>query len=65
MLLTLTACGAHEPGASGRPQQLTALRVVPSRHGADSALAGAAIYRNRHTCVLLPIDAVLNALKRE
>ena len=27
-----------------------------------SALAGAAPYRNRHTCVLLPIDAVLNAL---
>jgi NifU-like protein involved in Fe-S cluster formation len=26
-----------------------------------SALAGAAPYRNRHTCVLLPIDAVLNA----
>ena len=27
-----------------------------------SALGGAAPYRNRHTCVLLPIDAVLNAL---
>jgi NifU-like protein involved in Fe-S cluster formation len=27
-----------------------------------AALAGAAPYRNRHTCVLLPIDAVLNAL---
>lgn len=27
-----------------------------------SALSGAAPYRNRHTCVLLPIDAVLNAL---
>ena len=27
-----------------------------------AALTGAAIYRNRHTCVLLPIDAVLNAL---
>jgi NifU-like protein involved in Fe-S cluster formation len=30
-----------------------------------AALKGAAVYRNRHTCVLLPIDAVLNALKRE
>jgi NifU-like protein involved in Fe-S cluster formation len=29
-----------------------------------SALAGAAPYRNRHTCVLLPIDAVLNALQQ-
>lgn len=27
-----------------------------------SALKGAAPYRNRHTCVLLPIDAVLDAL---
>jgi NifU-like protein involved in Fe-S cluster formation len=27
-----------------------------------SALKGAAPYRNRHTCVLLPIDAVLGAL---
>jgi NifU-like protein involved in Fe-S cluster formation len=26
-----------------------------------AALTGAAIYRNRHTCVLLPIDAVLIA----
>jgi NifU-like protein involved in Fe-S cluster formation len=29
-----------------------------------AALAGAAIYRNRHTCVLLPIDAVLGALSK-
>jgi NifU-like protein involved in Fe-S cluster formation len=28
-----------------------------------AALTGAAVYRNRHTCVLLPIDAVLSALK--
>ena len=28
-----------------------------------SALSGAATFRNRHTCVLLPIDAVLDALK--
>jgi NifU-like protein involved in Fe-S cluster formation len=27
-----------------------------------TALSGAAAYRNRHTCVLLPIDAVLDAL---
>ena len=27
-----------------------------------AALKGAAVYRNRHTCVLLPIDAVLDAL---
>jgi NifU-like protein involved in Fe-S cluster formation len=27
-----------------------------------TALKGAASYRNRHTCVLLPIDAVLDAL---
>jgi NifU-like protein involved in Fe-S cluster formation len=28
-----------------------------------AALTGAALYRNRHTCVLLPIDAVLRALE--
>ena len=27
-----------------------------------AALAGAAAYRNRHACVLLPVDAVLSAL---
>jgi NifU-like protein involved in Fe-S cluster formation len=37
---------------------------VPPPPFADySALAGAATYRNRHTCVLLPIDAVLKALE--
>jgi NifU-like protein involved in Fe-S cluster formation len=30
-----------------------------------AALTGAALYRNRHTCVLLPIDAVLSALKTD
>ena len=37
--------------------------MVPAPPFADySALKGAAVYRNRHTCVLLPIDAVLDAL---
>ena len=30
-----------------------------------AALTGAALYRNRHACVLLPIDAVLSALKTD
>ena len=29
-----------------------------------ACLKGAASYRNRHTCVLLPIDAALNALEQ-
>ena len=29
-----------------------------------AALSGAASFRNRHTCVLLPIDAVLDALNK-
>jgi NifU-like protein involved in Fe-S cluster formation len=38
-------------------------RPVPAPPFAGySALEGAAPYRNRHTCVLLPIDAVLNAM---
>jgi NifU-like protein involved in Fe-S cluster formation len=39
--------------------------TMPPAPFADySALTGAATYRNRHSCVLLPIDAVLNALAR-
>jgi NifU-like protein involved in Fe-S cluster formation len=38
--------------------------VPPSPFGDYAALAGAAQYRNRHACVLLPIDAVLDALSR-
>jgi nitrogen fixation NifU-like protein len=37
---------------------------APQAFGDYAALKGAAGFRNRHTCVLLPIDAVLNALKR-
>lgn len=36
--------------------------IPPSPFGDYAALAGAAQFRNRHTCVLLPIDAVLKAL---
>jgi NifU-like protein involved in Fe-S cluster formation len=35
----------------------------PAPFGDYAALTGAALYRNRHTCVLLPIDAVLHALE--
>ena len=39
---------------------------APPRPFADyAALTGAALYRNRHTCVLLPIDAVLSALEKD
>ena len=69
--------GAHLAGADAarvkilRDRIVTMLREGVSASGdgappapfADySALAAAAIYRNRHTCVLLPIDAVLDAL---
>jgi NifU-like protein involved in Fe-S cluster formation len=66
--------GAHLEGANDEAvqklrEQVDAMlregEVPPTPFGDYSALAGAAIYRNRHTCVLLPIDAVLNALKRE
>ena len=65
--------GTHLEGANAtaaealRAQVETMLRdgVIPPAPFEDySALKGAAIYRNRHTCVLLPIDAVLDALKR-
>jgi nitrogen fixation protein NifU and related proteins len=66
--------GAHLEGSDAAAVQKLREQVdkmlhqgeIPPAPFADySALAGAAIYRNRHTCVLLPIDAVLNALKRE
>ena len=37
----------------------------PAPFGDYAALTGAALYRNRHACVLLPIDAVLSALKTD
>jgi len=45
-------------------EMLTSGAAPPSPFGDYAALAGAAVYRNRHTCVLLPIDAVLNAMTR-
>jgi NifU-like protein involved in Fe-S cluster formation len=39
---------------------------APPQPFADyAALTGAALYRNRHVCVLLPIDAVLSALEKD
>lgn len=38
--------------------------VPPAPFGDYAVLAGAASFRNRHKCVLLPIDAVLDALSR-
>jgi NifU-like protein involved in Fe-S cluster formation len=40
--------------------------ALPAPPFADyGALKGAAAHRNRHACVLLPIDAVLDALQRK
>lgn len=64
--------GAHLTGADAtavanlREDVAAMLREgtsVPSPFADYAALAGAATFRNRHTCVLLPIDAVLDALK--
>lgn len=63
--------GAHLIGADAahvhkvRDQVSAMLAGGPPPHppfGDYDALKGAAEYRNRHTCVLLPIDAVLRAL---
>jgi NifU-like protein involved in Fe-S cluster formation len=40
-------------------------KVPPAPFEDYSVLTGAAAFRNRHTCVLLPIDAVLDALSKE
>jgi nitrogen fixation NifU-like protein len=64
--------GAHLKGAdTAAVEYLRAQVAAMLREGAKvpppfddyAALAGAATFRNRHTCVLLPIDAVLDALK--
>ena len=39
--------------------------VPPAPFGDYAALRGVAAHRNRHQCVLLPIDAVLAALRAE
>ena len=63
--------GAHLEGADAAMVQRLRLEVGAMLRDGDvppppfagySALKGAAPYRNRHTCVLLPIDAVLDAL---
>ena len=63
--------GAHLEGADAsavrdlRENVALMLRdgTVPAPPFADyAALKGAATYRNRHSCVLLPIDAVLDAM---
>jgi len=65
--------GAHLSGAGEaavqhlRGQVAAMLRdgeTPPSPFADYAALTGAATYRNRHACVLLPIDAVLNALAK-
>lgn len=64
---------AHLPGASR--EDVVALRAdvqamlggakePPAPYSDYAALRGAAEHRNRHTCVLLPLDAVLDALNK-
>jgi nitrogen fixation protein NifU and related proteins len=65
--------GAHLEGADEASVQRLRTEVGTMLRTGDvpappfsgySALSGAAPYRNRHTCVLLPIDAVLDALSK-
>ena len=65
--------GAHAPGTD--EEMLRALRekvsgmlrgdiAIPEPFSDYVLLKPAAAYRNRHACVLLPIDAALNALEQ-
>jgi NifU-like protein involved in Fe-S cluster formation len=65
--------GAHAIGADEsrlrllRSEVVAMLRedgTVPSPFSDYAALKPAAMHRNRHSCVLLPIDAVLQALQQ-
>ncbi len=63
--------GAHLTGATsadvstlraGVANMLRGEAIPPAPFTDYAALLGAAQHRNRHTCVLLPLDAVINAL---
>ena len=60
--------GSNHAGVRGLRSAIAAMLregAVPPAPFADyTALTGAATYRSRHACVLLPIDAVLNALEK-
>ena len=61
--------GADQADVTELREQVDAMlktgALPPAPFSDYSALAGAATYKNRHTCVLLPIDAVLDALKNK
>ena len=61
--------GADEAAVSALREKVAEMLgngAIPEPPFADyAALAGAAIYRSRHTCVLLPIDAVLDAMRKK
>jgi nitrogen fixation NifU-like protein len=67
-ILGANLAGADRAAVEGLRAEVAAMLregATPPAPFADyAALTGAAVYRNRHTCVLLPIDAVLNALER-
>ena len=64
-ILGASLAGADKASVETLRAQVSAMlregAAPPSPFADYTALTGAAIYRNRHTCVLLPIDAVLNA----
>ena len=67
-ILGAHAAGSDEAGVTElRHSVLGMLRgdgTVPAPFANYEVLKPAATHRNRHACVLLPIDAVLNALKQ-
>jgi nitrogen fixation NifU-like protein len=67
-ILGAQLCGADNAQVQALRAQVSAMlrdNVGPPENFRDySALTGAAVHRNRHTCVLLPIDAVLDALSK-
>jgi nitrogen fixation NifU-like protein len=65
-ILGANVAGADQAGLEALRRQVAAMLregdIPPAPFSDYATLTGAAVYRNRHTCVLLPIDAVLNAL---
>lgn len=67
-ILGAELAGTDEAGVKSLRGEIAAMlregAAAPASFADYAALAGAATFRNRHACVLLPVDAVLDAFSK-
>jgi NifU-like protein involved in Fe-S cluster formation len=67
-ILGAKLAGTDEAGVKFLREEIAAMlregTAAPASFADYAALAGAATFRNRHSCVLLPVDAVLDAFSK-